>query len=448
MNKNEAFWQRFLELTRDSKQSEVIQFFVEPAELVSVDDQTVTIYLDNSAKADYWENNIQSNLIVAGFEVFDRELKVEYVFEKPNPTFNSDSPTFRAPIREQSFTDTGLQSRYTFEDFVLGEGNKFAFSASMAVAESPGNTYNPLFLHGGPGLGKTHLINAIGNFYFGVFPGNRVLYISAENFMNNFIDSIRLMTTDEFKKRFRTLDLLIIDDIQALNKESMASTQEELFNTFEALYKEGKQIVFTSDRPHTELKGIADRLTTRFAWGLVCDITPPDYETRIAILKSKTEHSPYRFPTETYEYLANQFDNNVREIEGALNDIKLTAQVEGITEITVEVAAKAIRSRKEDTRRISRVIPIDTIQEVVGKFYGISLKEIKGTSRKQNIVKARSVAMYLSRELTDNSTPKIGKAFGGKDHTTVMHSHNKIKKQIEEDQALQIEISELKKKIK
>lgn len=256
-----------------------------------------------------------------------------------------------------------------------------------------------------------------------------------------------MANTEDFKERFRNLDLLIIDDIQSLNKDTMASTQEELFNTFETLFKKEKQIVFTSDRRPDQLNGMPERLINRFEWGLITDITPPDYETRIAILQAKTQNLPYTFPIETFEYLANQFDSNVRELEGALNDIRLVADVQGLETITVELAAQAIRSRKEDVRRIT-VIPIENIQEEVGKFYGISVKEIKGSSRKQHIVLARSVAMYLSRELTDNSQPKIGKAFGGKDHTTVIHAHRKIKKQIKDDQSLFLEIEEIKKNLK
>lgn len=449
MDKNQQFWQRFLELCQKTHDENTMRFFVDTAKLVSIHNDVVTIYLDLPAKQDFWELQIQENIIIVGFELFQKELQVHYIFELPSSIAYKDQENYQTPtnIRSQTQAETGLLKKYQFENFVLGDGNKFAFAAAMAVADAPGNTYNPLFIHGGPGLGKTHLINAIGNRYFENYSTNRILYISAENFLNSFIDSIRLGTQEEFKERFRNLDLLIIDDIQALNKDSMTSTQEELFNTFEALYNNEKQIVLTSDRRPEQLNGIHERLVTRFLWGNISDITPPDYETRIAILQSKTQNLPYTFPIETYEYLANQFDSNVRELEGALNDIRLVADVQGAEKITVELAAQAIRSRKEDVRRIT-VIPIESIQEEVGKFYGISIKEMKGTSRKQHIVLARSVAMYLSRELTDNSQPKIGKAFGGKDHTTVIHAHRKIKKQIKDDQSLFLEIEEIKKNLK
>lgn len=449
MDKNQQFWQRFLELSQKTHDENTMRFFVDTAKLVSINDDVVTIYLDLPAKQDFWELQIQENLIIVGFELFQKELTVRYVFELPSSLAYQEQEHYpnQIQVRPQNQAETGLLKKYQFENFVLGDGNKFAFAAAMAVADAPGNTYNPLFIYGGPGLGKTHLINALGNRYFDNYSTNRVLYISAENFLNSFIDSIRLGTQEEFKDRFRTLDLLIIDDIQALNKDSMTSTQEELFNTFEALFNNDKQIVLTSDRRPEQLNGMHERLVTRFSWGNLTDITPPDYETRIAILQSKTQNLPYTFPIETFEYLANQFDSNVRELEGALNDIRLVADVQGADVITVELAAQAIRSRKEDVRRIT-VIPIESIQEEVGKFYGISIKEMKGTSRKQHIVLARSVAMYLSRELTDNSQPKIGKAFGGKDHTTVIHAHRKIKKQIKDDQSLFLEIEEIKKNLK
>ena len=251
---------------------------------------------------------------------------------------------------------------------------------------------------------------------------------------------------EKFKKTYRSLDLLLIDDIQSLSGKKV-QTQEEFFNTFNALHNNNKQIVLTSDRRPEHLESLPERLVTRFSWGLTTDITPPDFETRIAILQSKTEHLNYHFQNDTLEYLAGQFDSNVRELEGALNDISLMAKVKKINDITVDIAAEAIRARKQDVSKMI-VIPIDKIQTEVGNFYGVSVKEMKGTRRVQNIVLARQVAMYLAREMTDNSLPKIGKEFGGKDHTTVIHAHGKIKSMLETDDNLRIEIENIKKKIK
>lgn len=248
-----------------------------------------------------------------------------------------------------------------------------------------------------------------------------------------------------FKNTYRSLDLLLIDDIQSLGGKKV-TTQEEFFNTFNALHSDNKQIVLTSDRSPDHLDSLEERLVTRFKWGLTQNITPPDFETRIAILRNKIEDLDYIFPNDTLEYLAGQFDSNVRDLEGALNDISLMAKVKKLKEITIDVAAEAIRARKNDNSK-TLVIPIEKIQEAVGAFYGVSVKEIKGSRRVQNIVLARQVAMYLSREMTDNSLPRIGKEFGGKDHTTVIHAYEKIKSMVDTDDNLRLEIQSIKKKL-
>ncbi|WP_298648666.1 chromosomal replication initiator protein DnaA, partial [uncultured Granulicatella sp.] len=318
-------------------------------------------------------------------------------------------------------------------------------AAALAVADNLGGIYNPLFIYGGPGLGKTHLLNAIGNEVLENTPDARIKYVPAETFINDFLEHLRLGEMDSFKKIYRSLDLLLIDDIQALSKK--VSTQEEFFNTFNALHGENKQIVLTSDRSPDYLENLEERLVTRFKWGLTSDITPPNFETRIAILRNKIEEFDLIFPNETIEYLAGQFDSNVRDLEGALKDINLLASMKQIKGITIDIAAEAIRSRKQAGSQLL-VIPIDRIQTEVGNFYGVSVKEMKGTRRVQNIVLARQVAMYLTRELTDNSLPKIGREFGGKDHTTVIHAHGKIKSMLEEDDNLRLEIESIKNKIK
>jgi len=328
---------------------------------------------------------------------------------------------------------------------VQGDGNQWAKAAALAVADNLGGIYNPLFIYGGPGLGKTHLLNAIGNEVLENTPDARIKYVPAETFINDFLEHLRLGEMDSFKKIYRSLDLLLIDDIQALSKK--VSTQEEFFNTFNALHGENKQIVLTSDRSPDYLENLEERLVTRFKWGLTSDITPPNFETRIAILRNKIEEFDLIFPNETIEYLAGQFDSNVRDLEGALKDINLLASMKQIKEITIDIAAEAIRSRKQAGSQLL-VIPIDRIQTEVGNFYGVSVKEMKGTRRVQNIVLARQVAMYLTRELTDNSLPKIGREFGGKDHTTVIHAHGKIKSMLEEDDNLRLEIESIKNKIK
>ena len=401
-----------------------------------------------------WKKQLKDIIVAAGFEVYDTEIKTQFVLTKPeeeSSTYVMDSENSNHYVTSQAnlaipYSETGLKEKYTFDNFIQGDGNIWAKSAALAVSEDLALTYNPLFIYGGPGLGKTHLLNAIGNEILKNIPDARVKYIPAESFINDFLEHLRLGEMEKFKKTYRSLDLLLIDDIQSLSGKKVA-TQEEFFNTFNALHSNQKQIVLTSDRSPKHLEGLEERLVTRFSWGLTQNITPPDFETRIAILQSKTEHLNYHFQSDTLEYLAGQFNSNVRELEGAINDITLIARVKKIKDITIDIAAEAIRARKQDVSQLL-VIPIDKIQTEVGNFYGVSVKEMKGTRRVQNIVLARQVAMYLARELTDNSLPKIGKEFGGKDHTTVIHAHAKIKSLIDEDDNLRLEIEAIKKKIK
>ncbi|MDO4871595.1 MAG: chromosomal replication initiator protein DnaA [Candidatus Saccharibacteria bacterium] len=444
------FWARILELAHSQLKKTTFDFFVAEAKLIKVENKEATIHLDSPVKKLFWEQNLADIILTAGFEIYNDQIEALYIFEKENAIIEEPTSvtSYQAESQERQRTrpvSTGLKSKYTFENFVQGDGNQWAKAAALAVADNLGGIYNPLFIYGGPGLGKTHLLNAIGNEVLEHSPDARIKYVPAETFINDFLEHLRLGEMDSFKKIYRSLDLLLIDDIQALSKK--VSTQEEFFNTFNALHGENKQIVLTSDRSPDYLENLEERLVTRFKWGLTSDITPPNFETRIAILRNKIEDFDLSFPSETIEYLAGQFDSNVRDLEGALKDINLLANMRQIKEITIDVAAEAIRSRKQDSNQVL-VIPIDRIQNEVGNFYGVSVKEMKGTRRVQNIVLARQVAMYLTRELTDNSLPKIGREFGGKDHTTVIHAHGKIKSMLETDDNLRLEIESIKNKIK
>ena len=452
--KEKQFWNRILEFAQERLTRSMYDFYATPAELIKVEENTATIFLPRSEMEMVWEKQLKDIIIAAGFEIYDSEIKPHYIFTKPqstespqvNDTNSVSTYDYTPALPTIPYSETGLKEKYTFDNFIQGDGNVWAVSAALAVSEDLALTYNPLFIYGGPGLGKTHLLNAIGNEILKNIPDARVKYIPAESFLHDFLEHLRLGEMEKFKKTYRSLDLLLIDDIQSLSGKKVA-TQEEFFNTFNALHDKQKQIVLTSDRSPKHLEGLEERLVTRFSWGLTQNITPPDFETRIAILQSKTEHLDYHFQSDTLEYLAGQFDSNVRELEGAINDITLIARVKKIKDITIDIAAEAIRARKQDARQIL-VIPIEKIQTEVGNFYGVSVKEMKGTRRVQNIVLARQVAMYLARELTDNSLPKIGKEFGGKDHTTVIHAHAKIKSLIDEDDNLRLEIEAIKKKIK
>ena len=456
MSREETFWNRVIELSKKTFKKEIFDYFVLTSRLIKVDQQEAIIYLDAEVKKLFWEENMTKVILTAGFEIYAVELTISYQFnleeEEEEKEFIPLSETTRdyavshAPIVDLPPIQTGLKKKYTFDNFVSGDGNQWALAAALAVSENLATTYNPLFIYGGPGLGKTHLLNAIGNQIIENYPNARVKYIPAESFINEFLERLRLNDMDTFKKTYRNLDLLLIDDIQSLGGKKV-TTQEEFFNTFNALYGDNKQIVLTSDRSPDHLDSLEERLVTRFKWGLTQNITPPDFETRIAILRNKIEDLDFTFPDDTLEYLAGQFDSNVRDLEGALNDISLVARVKKIKDITIDVAAEAIRARKNEALQIT-VIPIEKIQTEVGKFYNVSVNEMKGTRRVQNIVLARQVAMYLAREMTDNSLPRIGREFGGKDHTTVMHAYEKIKGMIEIDDNLRLEIQTIKKKLK
>lgn len=456
MSREETFWNRVIELSKKTFKKEIFDYFVLTSKLIKIDQQEAVIYLDAEVKKLFWEENMTKVILTAGFEIYAVELTISYQFnleeeeeEKefiPLSEMNRNYAVSHAPIVDLPPIQTGLKKKYTFDNFVSGDGNQWALAAALAVSENLATTYNPLFIYGGPGLGKTHLLNAIGNQIMENYPNARVKYIPAESFINEFLERLRLNDMDTFKKTYRNLDLLLIDDIQSLGGKKV-TTQEEFFNTFNALYGDNKQIVLTSDRSPDHLDSLEERLVTRFKWGLTQNITPPDFETRIAILRNKIEDLDFTFPDDTLEYLAGQFDSNVRDLEGALNDISLVARVKKIKDITIDVAAEAIRARKNETLQIT-VIPIEKIQTEVGKFYNVSVNEIKGSRRVQNIVLARQVAMYLAREMTDNSLPRIGREFGGKDHTTVMHAYEKIKGMIEIDDNLRLEIQTIKKKLK
>ncbi|ABP91161.1 TPA: chromosomal replication initiator protein DnaA [Streptococcus suis] len=457
MNQEQLFWQRFIELAKVNFKPSIYDFYVADAKLLGINQQVANIFLNRPFKKDFWEKNFEELMIAASFESYGEPLTIQYQFTEDEQEIRNTTNT-RSSIVHQVQTlepatpqetfkpvHSDIKSQYTFANFVQGDNNHWAKAAALAVSDNLGELYNPLFIFGGPGLGKTHILNAIGNKVLADNPQARIKYVSSETFINEFLEHLRLNDMESFKKTYRNLDLLLIDDIQSLRNK--ATTQEEFFHTFNALHEKNKQIVLTSDRNPDHLDNLEERLVTRFKWGLTSEITPPDFETRIAILRNKCENLPYNFTNETLSYLAGQFDSNVRDLEGALKDIHLIATMRQLSEISVEVAAEAIRSRKQ-TNPQNMVIPIEKIQTEVGNFYGVSLKELKGSKRVQHIVHARQVAMFLAREMTDNSLPKIGKEFGNRDHTTVMHAYNKIKTLLLDDENLEIEITSIKNKLR
>jgi chromosomal replication initiator protein len=336
-----------------------------------------------------------------------------------------------------------LSHKYRFETFVIGSSNRFAHAAAVAVAESPAKAYNPLFIYGGSGLGKTHLLHAIGHYARELGHARIVRYVSTEEFTNDYINSLRDNRGHDFQRRHREVDILLIDDIQFLEKKER--TQEEFFHTFNTLHNANKQIVITSDRSPKALATLEDRLRTRFEWGLLADIQPPDLETRIAILQKKSAQDGLNFPSEVLEFIASRVSNSIRELEGAL--IRVTAYANlSRSAVTLPIAEDVLRDFIPDDA--APEITAEQIMTSTSDYFGVSLEDLRGHSRSRVLVNARQVAMYLCRELTDLSLPRIGQAFGGRDHTTVMHADRKIRQQMAERRSLYNQIAELTNRIK
>ena len=336
-----------------------------------------------------------------------------------------------------------LNPRYTFETFVIGSSNRFAHAATVAVAEAPGKAYNPLLVYGDSGLGKTHLLHAIGHYARTIYPGTRVRYVSSEEFTNDFINSIRDDKASAFQRRYRDVDVLLIDDIQFL--EGKIQTQEEFFHTFNTLHNASKQIVITSDRPPKQLSALEDRLRNRFEWGLICDVQPPDLETRIAILSKKAAQDQLNVPPDVLEYIASRIATNIRELEGAL--IRVTAFA-SLNRQPVDLTLAEVVLRDLVPTDSGPEITAATIMAQTAAYFGLTIEDLQGTSRSRVLVTARQIAMYLCRELTELSLPKIGQHFGGRDHTTVMHAERKIRTLMAERRSVFNQVTELTNRIK
>ncbi|MBO8159696.1 chromosomal replication initiator protein DnaA [Thermosyntropha sp.] len=350
-------------------------------------------------------------------------LTTDNIIEKENPKCN-------------------LNPKYTFDSFVVGNSNRFAHAACYAVGESPAKAYNPLFIYGGVGLGKTHLMQAIGHHILAKYPGTSVMYVSSEQFTNELIMSIKDDNTSGFRQKYRNIDVLLIDDIQFLAGKER--TQEEFFHTFNSLYEANKQLVISSDRPPRSIPTLEDRLRSRFEWGLITDIQPPDLETRIAILRKKAQTENLDIPYDVLDYIANYIDSNIRELEGALIRLVAYATLNN-KPVNMDTAVEALKDILPAPR--PKKITIENIQKAVAEYYGIQVSELLSKKRNKQLVYPRQIAMYLCRKLTDASYPQIGEQFGGRDHTTVLHANEKVEKDIINSPELKKTINELCKKI-
>lgn len=441
MEDTKSLWRYLQEKFQESLSKVSYDTWILSAKAINLTDKSIIIEVPSPLHKEYWENNLTTRTVEFLYEYYGREISPVFVTAEEQQKTDLSNTEYSDTKTNQTHS-TPLNDKYTFDTFVIGKGNQMAHAAALVVAEEPGTIYNPLFFYGGVGLGKTHLMHAIGHQMLHLRPNAKVKYVSSETFANDFINSIQNKTQEEFRQNYRSVDLLLVDDIQFFaDKEG---TQEEFFHTFNALYDERKQIVLTSDRLPNEIPKLQERLVSRFAWGLSVDITPPDLETRIAILRKKANAEGLEIPNDTLSYIAGQIDSNIRELEGALVRVQAFAAIES-KEITTSLAADALKSMLPNNNK--RTITIEIIQNAVSKYYHVPLNDLKGKKRVRSIVVPRQIAMYLSREMTPASLPKIGQEFGGKDHTTVIHAHDKIKKEILKNADLKREINELKKNL-
>ena len=417
--------------------------WIKNIEIQKITNDTITILVSATFHKDTLKNRYY-DLIFNTFKFLtNKEYKIEFLSmedvskdDSLENLENSDDSHIN-----NSKINTSLNPKYTFETFVVGNNNRFAHAASLAVAESPATSYNPLFLYGGVGLGKTHLMHAIGNKILSNNPSSKILYVTSEKFTNQLINAIKDAKTEAFRNKYRYVDVLLIDDIQFIaGKERI---QEEFFHTFNSLHEDGKQIILSSDRPPREIQLLEDRLVSRFEWGLIADISNPDYETRLAILRKKAETDNVVVDDDILSNIANRVSSNIRELEGVFNKLVAFSTLSK-GPITIEMAEKAINDISSQN---NNVISSDYIQEEVAKYFNINKKDLKSSKRSNNIAYPRQIAMYLCRELANMSFPKIGEDFGNRDHTTVMHGCNKIEKEIENNTNTKLIVESVKKMI-
>ncbi|MEP6696550.1 MAG: chromosomal replication initiator protein DnaA [Pseudonocardiales bacterium] len=461
-----AVWQRTLESLTDSAVSPQQRAFMRLTRPLGLVEDTLLLAAPNDFAKDVLEIRLKSLITGALTSQLGREIRLAITVqpqdgadgdasrrgssEAPAEAGYLDSPAGRTdslyPERSQGHRanePARLNPKYVFETFVIGSSNRFAHAAAVAVAEAPAKAYNPLFIYGESGLGKTHLLHAIGHYARSLFGGLRVRYVSSEEFTNDFINSLRDDKASVFQRRYRDVDVLLVDDVQFL--ENKERTQEEFFHTFNALHMASKQIVISSDRPPKQLSTLEDRLRTRFEWGLITDIQPPDLETRIAILRKQAVQERLAAPPEVLEFIASKIQSNIRELEGAL--IRVTAFA-SLNRQSVDLALAEVVLKDLILDEGSQDVTAATIMAATAEYFSMSLDDICGSSRSRVLVTARQIAMYLCRELTDLSLPKIGQTFGGRDHTTVMHADRKIRKLMAERRSIYNQVTELTNRIK
>ena len=456
MNEVKEKWPEIIEHLRVEHELLNVSFntWIKPLKVYDVIDDTAYILVNKDSSVEYIDKKYRLPLMVCIAEITGKEYEIQFVSEdddKLNEIHNASIDNGQKKKTKSLAEKAGLNPKYTFDTFVVGGNNNFAHAASLAVAESPGEVYNPLFLYGGVGLGKTHLMHSVAHYILEHDPSKKVLYVTSETFTNELIDALKVgkngnelaMTT--FREKYRNNDVLLIDDIQfIIGKES---TQEEFFHTFNHLHVSGKQIIISSDKPPKDIETLEARLRTRFEWGLIADISSPDYETRMAILRKKEELDgleKYHIPDEVMQYIANNIKSNIRELEGSLNKLIALSNLEN-KPIDIPLAAEALKDMisPDDTRAVSP----ELIMDVVSEHFNVPVAELKGKKRNAEIVLPRQIVMYLCRNMTDTPLKSIGALLGGKDHASISHGVRKIENDLKTDEALNNTVNIIKKKI-
>ena len=441
----EQLWERVLEHLKERLSRPTFETWIARATLEELNPEHITIMTPNAFVMNHLQKHYLSIISDAVTEVSGKTLEIHLKSQQgENLDFLTDRAKVAAekypfPTAKKLLKPTKLNPKYTFYSFVVGPTNRMVHAASLAVAESPGRDFNPLFLCGGVGLGKTHLMQAIGHYHLEINTDAKVYYVSTEQFTNDLIAAIRNDSIQTFREHYRTADILLVDDIQFI--EGKEYTQEEFFHTFNTLHEAGKQVVLASDRPPNQIPKLQERLSSRFSMGLIADVQVPDLETRMAILQKKAEYENVRLPRKAIEYIATQYTSNIRELEGALIRAIAYISLSGLS-MTVENIANVLNPKVEQITASP-----ETIINVAVEILNVSVEDLKGSSRRREISRARHIAMYLMRQHTDLSLPRIGEKFGGKDHTSVMYSCDKIAKQLRVDRQLNQTISLLSDRI-
>lgn len=442
-------WEKTLNIIKGEMSEVSFNTWIKSCEPISMSDTTIKISVPNTFTQDILEKRYKDLVVNSIKASCSKTYKIEFLVASEINTIEekASNPKTKKQKSEENLNPTDdmtttLNPKYTFDSFVIGNSNRFAHAASLAVAEAPAKAYNPLFIYGGVGLGKTHLMHAIGHYILQNNSKSKVVYVSSEKFTNELINAIKDDKNEEFRNKYRNIDVLLIDDIQFIAGKER--TQEEFFHTFNALHDANKQIILSSDRPPKEIPTLEDRLRSRFEWGLIADIQVPDFETRMAILKKKADVENLSVANEVMVYIATKIKSNIRELEGALTRIIAYSSLTNRA-ITVDLASEALKdiiSKKQ-----GKHVTIEIIQDIVASYFNLRIEDLKSQRRTRNVSYPRQIAMYLSRKLTDMSLPKIGEEFGGRDHTTVIHAYEKISDNLNRDESLQHTIEELNKKI-